>query len=323
LNNKLNTSGGTITGNLQTNGTVTIGSNTQRRNFTTFSTIAQINSSNTSIGTNDRTEDTILNFMGDHRPWHRILSSSKVGTGTEYLNIETSWNHPISAIQHSANFTGTQRTLTLLDGSGNTSIPGNLTVNGNLNCSYLLNLIYPVGTIYTGMNVPNFGSWRASGFQGFARRYGVDLGTAENNYRYDNFVTCNGSFICEVGFRIWNISAGSVQYFNLGQMGLLGIREHGYKAYIFNSNESLEVIRTQNFRVRFFNSQSQNNTFDGVPMTVMYDNVEIDTNWGTSGKIGHYIVSFNCLINNVNSLRSVFGTNQNIVGCFRRLASEN
>jgi hypothetical protein len=139
LNNKLNTSGGIISGNLQINGDVNFGSNTQRRNFTTFSNSVQINSPNTYIGTNDRTDDTILNFMGDQRPWHRILSSSVVGTGTEYLNIETSWNHPINFIQHSANFTGTQRTLTLLDNSGNTSIPGNLTVSGNITNTNLTN----------------------------------------------------------------------------------------------------------------------------------------------------------------------------------------
>jgi hypothetical protein len=135
-------------------------------------------------------------------------------------------------------------------------------------------------------------------------------------------VTCNGSFVCEVGFRIWNTPAGSVQHISLSEMGLLGIREHGYKVYIFNSDERLEVIRTQNFRVRFFNTQSQNITFDGVPMTIMYNTVEIDTNWGASGKIGHYIISFNCLINNINSLRSVFGSNQNIVGCFRRVSTD-
>ena len=81
------------------------------------------------------------------------LACGATGNNAGWLEIATAdeKNEPIYARQYSGEFTDTEpRTLTLLDGEGNTSIPGNLKVSGSLTIgdTTLINIIYPVGSVF-------------------------------------------------------------------------------------------------------------------------------------------------------------------------------
>ena len=117
LNDRLLLTGGTLSGDL-------------RVSRTTGNSIIQISTSDSAT-----TAQVMLYFQ------HGTNSTCRVGTvgptgATRPLELSTGWggNMPIVARQYSGNnqWTTVHRELTLLDSSGNTTIPGNITIGGNI-----------------------------------------------------------------------------------------------------------------------------------------------------------------------------------------------
>ena len=82
----------------------------------------------------------------------RFAGSSNAGS----LEIATAddGSEPIYVRQYTGNFATVKRTLTLLDGSGNTSLPGSISA-GSLSDSFkklIVELIYPVGALHTSFD---------------------------------------------------------------------------------------------------------------------------------------------------------------------------
>lgn len=96
-------------------------------------------------------------IMGDNDQWRMYGRSTAANAG--YLEIATSddGNEPIYFRQYTGVFTTLKRTLTLLDASGNTSLPGNLScgwINGGLRVDYGDDL---VGLRWRGVHSVEFG----------------------------------------------------------------------------------------------------------------------------------------------------------------------
>ena len=79
--------------------------------------------------------------MGDNDQWR--IGGAATGSNSGYMEIATAddGNEPIYVRQYTGVFSSVRRTLTLLDGSGNTTFPGSLSIGGNIifpNSSHLL-----------------------------------------------------------------------------------------------------------------------------------------------------------------------------------------
>lgn len=90
--------------------------------------------------------------MGDNDYWRMYGRSTASNSG--YLEIATADDagEPIYIRQYSGVFTTLKRTLTLLDGSGNTSIPGNLTVSGKISVSNEISASGRITSSRSGVN---------------------------------------------------------------------------------------------------------------------------------------------------------------------------
>jgi hypothetical protein len=77
----------------------------------------------------------IIGYIGDNDYWRVVGGATASNAG--FLEIATAEdaNEPIYVRQYTGKFTTVKRTLTLLDGSGNTTLPGTLTTGGDINAS--------------------------------------------------------------------------------------------------------------------------------------------------------------------------------------------
>ena len=127
---------------------------------------SQVNFKSTSFETNNYikfTNDTVSNDYA-----YIQLKGTEANAGELEIATCDDATEPIYVRQYSGNRATLKRTLALLDGSGNTSIPGNLEVNGQLSANMkklIYELIYPVGALYTSFDSTHpatkfgFGTW--------------------------------------------------------------------------------------------------------------------------------------------------------------------
>jgi hypothetical protein len=88
---------------------------------------------NTVTGTN--TIEIVRGNMADSDQFRILIGGTASDAGFVEIATADGGNEPIYVRQYTGIFTTLTRTLTLLDGSGNTSIPGTLTVTSNLTVS--------------------------------------------------------------------------------------------------------------------------------------------------------------------------------------------
>lgn len=125
--------------------------------------------------------------MGDNDQWR--VGGAATASNAGYMEIATAddGNEPIYVRQYTGVFSSLQRTLTLLDGSGNTDIPGTLKLNG----TNIFDKIYPIHSIYLSVSSTNptylfGGTW----VQVSKGRFLLGAGAPDAN-NYDGFGTLN------------------------------------------------------------------------------------------------------------------------------------
>jgi hypothetical protein len=91
------------------------------------------NITNTVTGINST--EIVRGNMADNDQFRILIGGTASDAGFVEIATADGGNEPIHIRQYTGTFTTLTRTLTLLDGSGNTSIPGTLTVTSNLTVS--------------------------------------------------------------------------------------------------------------------------------------------------------------------------------------------
>lgn len=74
----------------------------------------------------------IIGTVGDNDYWRFIGGATATNAGYVEIASADDGNEPIYVRQYTGKFSSVKRTLTLLDGSGNTFLPGNATVAGSM-----------------------------------------------------------------------------------------------------------------------------------------------------------------------------------------------
>jgi len=121
------------------------------------------NVSFTNSGTSLRGVDGV---MGDNDQWRVVGGATASNAG--FLEIATAddGTEPIYVRQYTGVFTSLTRTLTLLDSSGNTSIPGNLSANGAWIEAVGSNTQGRFKSQFAGNNASYIGNWVANNWWG-------------------------------------------------------------------------------------------------------------------------------------------------------------
>jgi hypothetical protein len=108
----------------------------------------------------------IIGYIGGNDYWRVVGGATASNAG--FLEIATAddANEPIYVRQYTGKFTTLKRTLTLLDGSGNTTLPGGLTTGGNINASsnnvYAKVFINPSSEFCSAISLKNNGDLLAN-----------------------------------------------------------------------------------------------------------------------------------------------------------------
>jgi hypothetical protein len=280
------------------------------------------------IGTSSNSVNTLIYFQHTTNSAGRIGCLNTGANTTKQLEIAAGWPlgsgiTPIYVRQYEGNnvWSTVRNELVLLSASGDTIIPNNLTVGGNITSIGLLNSIYPIGSVYTGPNPPNIGTWRIHGFSGGGTRRNIAVSIMSNilnTYNFDMVIICNGSVFCEVSFTIRESTTATDRRQSI-ELDALGMNFLCDTTYSINVNHTETRDLTNNLVSAWFSRPRD--TVPGAGTIVRtFNNIIIDTNPNSTAKLMNYTLTHRCIITNITLLHAFLNNTTTIQTVYQRVS---